>query len=66
MKQYLLQAKPYKVPTSDNKLIEEFFGNSSISAGEFSFAHMIAPAKWSETFQTPDFDEVTYVISGKK
>ena len=27
---------------------------------------MIAPAGWSEPFQTPEFDEFTYVIKGKK
>ena len=27
---------------------------------------MIAPPNWSEPFQTPDFDEYTYIIRGKK
>lgn len=27
---------------------------------------MIAPAGWSELFQTPEFDEITFVFSGKK
>ena len=27
---------------------------------------MIAPPKWSEPFQTPEFDEYTYIIKGKK
>jgi ethanolamine utilization protein EutQ len=27
---------------------------------------MIAPPKWSEPFQTPKFDEYTYIIKGKK
>lgn len=66
MKKFYLQTKPFIVPTTDNKLIEEHFGKASIKAGEFSFAHMIAPPKWSEPFQTPDFDEVTYVFSGRK
>ena len=29
-------------------------------------AHMVAPPKWKETFQTPQFDEYTYIIKGKK
>ena len=66
MKNYFLQTKPFVVPTTDNKLIEEHFGNATINAGDVSFAHMIAPPKWSEPFQTPDFDEVTYIFSGKK
>ena len=27
---------------------------------------MIAPPNWSEPFQTPDFDEYTYIIKGRK
>jgi mannose-6-phosphate isomerase-like protein (cupin superfamily) len=27
---------------------------------------MIAPPKWSEPFQSPEFDEITFVIRGKK
>lgn len=65
-KQFEVQTKPFVVPVNDGKLIEEFFGKASINCGDFSFAHMIAPSGWSEPFQTPDFDEVTYVISGRK
>ena len=66
MSKFKVQVKPFIVPTIDDKLIEEHFGKASIDAGDFSFAHMIAPPSWSEPFQTPDFDEVTYVFSGKK
>jgi len=64
----IIQKTPFVVPTTDNKLIEEFFGLASLKAGSagLSFAHMIAPAGWSEPFQTPEFDEITYVISGRK
>ena len=27
---------------------------------------MIAPAGWSEPYQTPEFDEYTFIIKGKK
>jgi mannose-6-phosphate isomerase-like protein (cupin superfamily) len=27
---------------------------------------MVAPSGWSEPFQTPTFDEYTYIIKGKK
>jgi quercetin dioxygenase-like cupin family protein len=30
-----------------------------------SVAHMIAPAGWDEPFQTPQFDEITLVLSGE-
>ena len=64
-KNYHIQKSPFVVPTNDGKLIEEHFGLASISS-ELSIARMIAPPKWSEPFQTPDFDEYTYIIKGKK
>jgi mannose-6-phosphate isomerase-like protein (cupin superfamily) len=66
MKPYYVQNKPFIVPTIDGKLIEEHFGKASIEDGNYSFAHMIAPAGWSEPFQTPEFDEITYVFKGRK
>jgi quercetin dioxygenase-like cupin family protein len=27
---------------------------------------MVAPPKWSEPYQTPEFEEYTYIIRGKK
>ena len=65
MKKYTIQKSPFVVPTTDGKLIEEHFGNASIQS-ELSVAHMVAPSKWSEPFQTPEFDEFTYIIKGKK
>jgi len=66
MKKYYVQKNPFVVPTTDGKLIEEHFGVASINTGDYSFAHMIAPPHWSEPFQTPKFDEITYIISGRK
>lgn len=66
MSGYVIQKEPFVVPTTDGKLIEEFFGNASESLGDYSIAHMVAPPGWSEPFQTPEFDEITYIISGKK
>jgi len=66
MTSYIIQKSPFIVPTTDGKLIEEFFGNTSISLGDYSIAHMVAPPGWSEPFQNPEFDEVTFIISGKK
>ena len=65
MKDFDVQRSPFVVPTDDGKLIEEHYGNASI-ASELSLAHMVAPPGWGEPFQTPDFDEYTYVIKGKK
>ena len=47
-------------------MIEEHFGNATAGNSEISIAHMIAPPKWSEPFQTPEFDEYTYINKGKK
>lgn len=66
MKKYTIQKNPFVVPTTDGKLIEEHHGLVATNNSEISIAHMIAPPGWSEPFQTPEFDEYTYVISGKK
>ena len=65
-KKYTIQKSPFIVPTTDGKLIEEHFGNATQDNSEISIAHMIAPPGWSEPFQTPEFDEYTYIIKGKK
>lgn len=66
MKKYTLQKSPFVVPTNDGKLIEEHFGNATNNNSDVSIAHMVAPPKWSEPFQIPEFDEYTYIIRGKK
>ena len=66
MKKYTIQTSPFVVPTTDGKLIEEHFGQASHQNSDISIAHMIAPPKWKEPFQTPEFDEYTYIIKGKK
>lgn len=63
---HLKQTNPFVVPTTDGKLIEEHYGLASSGDQGFSIAHMVAPAGWSEPFQTPHFDEVTMIVKGKK
>lgn len=63
---YKIQKHPFIVPTNDGKLIEEHFGLVSTNSKDISIAHMITPARWCEPFQTPIFDEYTYIIKGKK
>ncbi len=65
MAEYIVQRRPFIVPTSDGKRIEEHFGRASEQAGDYSIAHMIAPEAWSEPAQTPDFDEITIMIAGR-
>jgi ethanolamine utilization protein EutQ len=66
MKKYFIQNNPFLVPTTDGKIIKEHHGNATTNNSEISIANMIAPSGWSEPFQTPEFDEYTFVISGKK
>lgn len=65
-KKYTIQDNPFVVPTTDGKIIKEHFGNTTDGNSKISIAHMNAPAGWSEPFQTPEFDEFTFIISGKK
>ncbi|ARV09127.1 cupin [Winogradskyella sp. PC-19] len=65
-KKYKIQNSPFVVPTTDGKVIKEHFGNATDGNSEISIAHMVAPAGWSEPFQTPEFDEYTFIIKGKK
>ncbi len=66
MKAYTIQRSPFIVPTNDGKLIEEHFGLATDGNSDISVAHMVAQSGWSEPFQTPEFDEYTYIIKGKK
>jgi mannose-6-phosphate isomerase-like protein (cupin superfamily) len=66
MKNYIKTETPYRVPTQDNKIIEEFLGLASTGEPNYSIAHMIAPPLWSEPWQKPEFDEVTVMIRGRK
>lgn len=65
-KKYTIQNNPFVVPTNDGKIIKEHFGNTIDDNSKISIAHMKTPAGWSEPFQTPKFDEFTFIISGKK
>lgn len=65
-KRYTIQKSPFTVPTSDGKIIKEHFGEATDGNSQLSIAHMVAPAGWSEPFQTPEFDEYTFIIKGKK
>lgn len=65
-KKYTIQNAPFVVPTTDGKIIKEHFGLATDGNKDISIAHMIAPVGWSEPFQTPQFDEYTFIIRGKK
>ncbi|WP_303318121.1 cupin domain-containing protein [Flavivirga abyssicola] len=65
-KKYTIQNNPFVVPTNDGKIIKEHFGIATDGNSQISIAHMVAPSGWSEPFQTPEFDEFTFIIKGKK
>lgn len=65
-KKYKIQDSPFLVPTNDGKVIKEHFGLATDGNSQISIAHMVAPPGWSEPFQTPEFDEYTFIIKGKK
>ena len=65
-KGYHIQKSPFIIPTTDGKHIEEHWGLATDGSREISIARMVAPPGWSEPFQTPEFDEYTIVIRGKK
>jgi mannose-6-phosphate isomerase-like protein (cupin superfamily) len=65
-KRYFLNPAPFVVPTTDDKLIEEHVGLASTGNAQYSLAHMVAPPQWGEPHQTPEFDEFTIVVRGRK
>ena len=65
-KSYFHNTQPFRVPTTDGKLIEEHVGLASSHTPQYSVAHMVAPPQWSEPPQRPEFDEITIVVRGRK
>ena len=63
---FFLQNKPFIVPTTDGKVIEEHFGRAATNNENISIARMVAPSGWGEPTQSPEFDEWTLVSKGKK
>ena len=47
------------------KTIEEFIGRLSSETTELSVARMVSPPGWSESGQTPEFDEFSVVLRGQ-
>jgi len=59
--------KPTRIEAVGNKpkRIEEFIGRVNSGTSEISVAKMTSPGGWVEPGQTPDFREITFVISGE-
>ena len=47
------------------KIIEEFIGRLTSQTTALSIARMVSPPGWSESGQTPEFDEFTVVLRGQ-
>lgn len=52
------------IPVPGGKQIDELVGMAATQNRDISIAHMVAPAGWTEPFQTPDFQEFTVVLRG--
>lgn len=65
-KRYTIQTSPIVVPTTDGKIIKEHFGLVSEGDSKISIAYMKSPPQWIEPFQTPEFEEYTLILKGKK
>lgn len=59
-----LISTPTTIPVPGGKVISEHVGRVSTGSDAVSVAQMIAPANWSEPYQTPQFDEITLVLAG--
>ena len=55
---------PERIPVPGGKQIDEYVGRVRTGSDTVSVAHMRAPAGWEEPAQTPEFDEITVVLSG--
>jgi ethanolamine utilization protein EutQ len=61
-----LVSAPTRIRSVGNKpkLIEEFVGRVNTKTDSVSVARMQSPPGWEEPGQTPEFDEVTVVLTG--
>lgn len=55
---------PTRIPVPGGKVIDEYVGRVTTETSSVSVARMVAPAGWEEPAQTPEFDEVTVVLTG--
>lgn len=65
MASWKLIDNPTHVPVEGGKLIEEHFGRERTGDARFSVARMVAPPRWSEPAQTPEFGELTIMVRGR-
>lgn len=61
---YIQKPAIIRAAGSPPKQIEEFIGRMNSRTAEVSIARMTSPAGWSESGQTPQFNEHTVVLRG--
>ena len=59
------KASIIKAEGTKEKIIREIFGRVNSDDTAISIAHMTSPEGWEEPGQWPEFDEYTYVLTGK-
>ena len=57
---------PTRIEAAGNipKVIEEFVGRVNSGTSGVSVARMTSPSGWQEPGQSPEFDEITFVLEG--
>lgn len=65
MPRYILVDTPARIPAPGGKVIEEIVGRVRTKSDRLSVAHMIAPPRWEEPAQTPEFGELTVMVRGR-
>lgn len=65
MPSWILIDTPTRVPSAGGKIIEEHFGRVRTKDARFSVARMVAPPRWTEPLQTPEFGELTVMVRGR-
>ena len=64
MSGFRLVTEASRIPVPGGKLIEEMFGRVNTGTDRFSLARMVAPPRWSEAEQQPEFGELTIMLRG--
>ena len=59
-----LVPEPFLIPFQNGATVEEFIGRDRDGSDRVSVALLYAPPGWIEPVQTPEFDEVTVVLTG--
>ena len=66
MPEHIKSPSVIKAAGNKPKIIEEFIGRVNSGNDSVSIARMKSPQGWIEPGQTPEFDEFTLMVSGKK